>query len=141
MPSCIAFSIEVSDRLDLEFCVSSGQVFRWQQLEDDSWLGIDGNTWFRVRQSEVSLSIESNEGPETFRRLFRLDWDAVDVERDVLVRAPELQPYMSSLKGLRLMRPSDPVETFFSFLCTPNNNIKRITQMGRSSFFCPVCQK
>ena len=27
------------------------------------------------------------------------------------------------------MRPSDPVETFFSFLCTPNNNLPRIVKM------------
>lgn len=28
-----------------------------------------------------------------------------------------------------MLQPSDPTETFFSFLCTANNNLKRITSM------------
>jgi N-glycosylase/DNA lyase len=92
-------------------------------------VGPDGDNWFKVSQTDELLKIESNADLDSFIQLFRLDWNAEEVEREILAKAPELQPYMAALKGLRVTRQSDPVETFFTFLCTPNNNIKRITQM------------
>ncbi len=119
-----------TDQFDLERCVSSGQVFRWTQTADAGWLGIDGAQWYRVSSSETgTLKVETNGTEEDFRRLFRLDWKADEIRRAILLRGAELEPYLGSLAGLRLMAPSDPVETFFSFLCTPNNNIARITTM------------
>lgn len=76
--------------------------------------------------------VETNGTQEDFERLFRLDWDMDAIRAEVLRRGPEVEPYLGSLEGLRLMRPSDPVETFFSFLCTPNNNIPRIVTMVAS---------
>ena len=78
---------------------------------------------------EVTHRVETNGTREAFERLFRLDWDMDLVRAEVLRRGPEVEPYLGSLEGLRLMRPSDPVETFFSFLCTPNNNLPRIVTM------------
>lgn len=144
--------------MDLQFCATSGQVFRFQPLPDGSWLGVDGSRWYRVtltdsppvaeeKKSLDSLryvaenrrplalrafdrfEVESNGEPADFESLFRLDWDADWVEAEILRRAPEMEPYLGTLTGLRLLRPSSAVETFFCFLCTPNNNIKRITQM------------
>ena len=77
----------------------------------------------------VTYSVESNGTEADFRDLFRLDWDAQTVQDEILRRGPEIAPYLGALGGLRLMRPSDPVETFFSFLCTPNNNLPRIMTM------------
>ena len=77
----------------------------------------------------VTHHVETNGDEEDFRSLFRLDWDADAVRAEILRRGPEVAPYLGSLEGLRLMRPSDPVETFFSFLCTPNNNLPRIVTM------------
>ncbi len=114
----------------MDFCISSGQVFRWQKIEEQRWIGADGDSWFDVRRTNSSrLSVTSNAGSEIFESLFRLDWKSRDIEVNILKRAPELQPYIAALPGHRLMRPSDPIETFFCFLCTSNNNIKRITQM------------
>ena len=73
--------------------------------------------------------VQTNATEEDFRRLFRLEWDADLVRAEILRRGPEVAPYLGSLEGLRLMRPSDPVESFFSFLCTPNNNLPRIVKM------------
>ena len=126
-----SFEIETPrDHLDLEFCLTSGQVFRWRKLDDSSWVGVDGDHWYRVVVTDDRLDVQSNAEQSDFESLFRLDWNAEDVDREITRKAPELAPYLAALKGHRLMRPSDPVETFFSFLCTPNNNIKRITQMA-----------
>ncbi len=42
-----------------------------------------------------------------------------------------MAPYLLNFEGLRVLRSDCPYETFFSFLCTPNNNIIRIKQMVR----------
>lgn len=83
----------------------------------------------RRTYDDVAYRVETNGTEADFRRLFRLDWDAGRVRAEILRRGPEVEPYLGALEGLRLMRPSDPVETFFSFLCTPNNNLPRIVTM------------
>lgn len=83
----------------------------------------------RAYSPEITHHVETNGSREDFARLFRLDWNADAVRAEILRRGPEVEPYLGSLEGLRLMRPSDPVETFFSFLCTPNNNLPRIVTM------------
>jgi N-glycosylase/DNA lyase len=83
----------------------------------------------RRTYDDVTYHVEANGTEADFRNLFRLDWNADEVRAEILRRGPEVEPYLGSLEGLRLMRPSDPVETFFSFLCTPNNNLPRIVTM------------
>lgn len=143
------YVVETTTRqLDLELCVTCGQVFRWRRLDDGAIFGVDGANWYRivgaptrivrdalrpeagvVRDDPVRLEVESSAPVESFSRLFRLDWDNEILEAEVLRSAPEMAPYLRALSGLRLLRPSDPVEIFYSFLCTPNNNLARITKM------------
>ncbi len=127
------FSVDLRlGQLSLPLCVVAGQVFRWQQLGEGNWVGVDGSHWYRIREGGLRLNVESNAGPDEFSELFRLDWDEREINAKLLEIDSDLEPYMSSLRGLRLMRPSDPVETFFCFLCTPNNNVTRITGMVRT---------
>ena len=83
-------------------------------------------------EETVTYAVETNGTEKDFRNLFRLDWDAEAVQDEILRRGPEIAPYLGALGGLRLMRPSDPVETFFSFLCSPNNNLPRIMTMVKA---------
>lgn len=111
---------------DLERCVRSGQVFRWTQREPGVWFGLDGGDWYLVGRQVV---LETNTPVGAFEQYFRLDIDATQLEREVIERGPELEPYVEGLRGLRLLQPSDAVESFFGFLCTANNNLARILPM------------
>jgi N-glycosylase/DNA lyase len=113
------------DQLDLDLCLFSGQVFRWRKA-GDVYEGMDGPHRYRI---DAHGQVCATADEEEFRRLFNLDCDLADVNTKLIQAAPELGSAITSLPGLRLMQPSDPTETFFCFLCTANNNLKRITSM------------
>lgn len=120
-------------QLDLPMCVSTGQVFRWFPT-DSGWVGMDGANFYRVTWAEsagnmLAYEIESTGTVEDFKSLFRLDCDLDTIRDEILHACPALTENVNTLTGLRLMRPSDRVEAFVSFLCTPNNNLARITRM------------
>ena len=100
-------------------------------------MGIDGRYWYRLRLEEPTesqsqyVSVESNGSEQDFRSFLRLDWDAKEIGNRIVQMGPELAPYVTQFEGLRVLRSNCPYETFFSFLCTPNNNILRIKQMVR----------
>ncbi len=121
-----------SGELDLRQCVSCGQVFLWNEVAPDVWLGVDGAAWFRVESRTDGLFVESNVPESWFRRLFSLDTDQAAHEAAIRAAAPELEPYIARFPGLRLMRPTCPVETLCCFLCTPNNHLRRIMPMARA---------
>lgn len=91
-------------------------------------MGVDGDVWIDAESTPTELRIESNADATTVRRLFRLDYSMPDVESQILRAGPELKPFVEGVPGLRIMR-CDPVETIFTFLCTPNNHLIRIGRM------------
>lgn len=119
--------------LALEECVTCGQVFLWRRLPSGRWLGVDGDAWLLVEVHQDRLVVTGDAGdedPDTrLRRLFRLDEDLDRLREDILEHGPELAPYLGRWPGLRMARPSCPVETTFCFLCTSNNNLTRIGGM------------
>ena len=115
--------------MDLHRIATSGQMFRWQKSET-GWLVQDGDHWYRITESEpLVFSVTSNVGIESLQKMFRLEQDHGLKLRRIVALGSELEPYFESMKGLRIMRPSSRVETLFSFLCTSNNHVSRITGM------------
>lgn len=120
MPTSFTLSYP-AEEFNLPRCVKSGQVFRWRDLGDGSWLGVDGGAWFHVHapqspegpalsgpSTDQQYRIESNESEDCFGSLFQLDKNSKEIAQKVLKRGPELRPYMHSLQGLRITRQSDP---------------------------------
>ena len=66
---------------------------------------------------------------ELFFRLFRMETDLKAVQQELVRRDPRWAEWVDALPGLRLMRWLSAEECLFSFLCTPANNIPRITGM------------
>lgn len=120
-------------QLNLPLCVATGQVFRWFPTEF-GWEGVDGEHYYNVTWSDTEegvrqFEVSSTGTAEDFKSLFRLDCDIDVIRAEILEACPALAANVKALVGLRLMRPSDAVESFVSFLCTPNNNLSRITRM------------
>lgn len=93
---------------------------------------VDGACWYCISiQENGTLEVESNFPADQFRALFRLETSGEETEAEILTKGPELKPYASELRGLRLLKPTDAEEVFFHFLCSANNHISRIGQMIR----------
>ncbi|BCW94721.1 MAG: DNA glycosylase [Fimbriimonadales bacterium] len=117
--------------LDLPLCVGSGQVFRWRQ-EGARWLGYADTHLLIVEPTGNRWRIESptaEQPAELFFRLFRMEADLKSVQNEIIRRDPRWAEWIDALPGLRLMRWLSAEECLFSFLCTPANNIPRITGM------------
>ncbi len=118
--------------LNLPLCVQSGQVFRWRPLDNDAWLGVAGNQILLVRPAGTRWCLHAPETQNpiaTFIHLFRLEIDLKQIQARLVRCHPLWGEWVDALPGLRLMRWLDAEECLFSFLCTPANNIPRITGM------------
>jgi len=142
--------------LNLSITLKSGQTFGWVENQHGEFLGVISSCIvvrlrqclddvFRVELDE-SLLKEQNIDVETvcesLADYFSARFDLVKLwqnweERDLRFRAVSKRFY-----ALRILR-QDPVECFFSFICSSNNNIARITLMLTSlrSRFGALIQK
>jgi N-glycosylase/DNA lyase len=129
------FDFEVDGRgIDFGLCVSTGQVFRWREIESGIWEGVIGGGWWRVsvqptQFSDTLLKVQSNQKPDDFVRVFGVDRGEGEWFAGVLEGDPGLEEAVRECAGLRLIEQSDPVEVLFSFICSANNHVKRIEGM------------
>ncbi|MEI7576581.1 MAG: hypothetical protein WCK51_06795 [Armatimonadota bacterium] len=123
------FQITVTDgRLDLDRIARSGQMFRWLP-NGDGWAIYDGDHVHLVEQVDEVLHVRSNQDHKVFKGLMRFDEDHGRKLEDIVRLGPELEPSLKNLVGMRMMRPVCARETLFSFLCSANNHLSRITSM------------
>ncbi|MCS7209536.1 MAG: hypothetical protein NZ874_08190 [Fimbriimonadales bacterium] len=116
---------------DLPLCVRSGQAFRWRQ-NGAQWIGLADAEVLKVepRGSRWIVQSPTSETPfQLLTRLFRLEVDLKKVQTELIRRDPRWAEWIEAMPGLRLMRWLSAEECLFSFLCTPANNIPRITGM------------
>eukprot|EP00736_Rhodelphis_marinus_P014380 Rmarinus@m.14693 len=121
--------------LRLDVTLTTGQSFRWFKVVDNEWEGTIRSHVFRLQQTEDAIryrtltSASPREAEDLLSDYFHLrtvsleklfsHWSARDT------RLREIAPFFH---GARMLR-QDPVECLFSFICSANNNIKRITKM------------
>ncbi len=124
-----SYQVQITDGpLDLARIATSGQMFRWVKSEG-GWRVHDGDAVYDLTHEESKLSVASNRAEPEFRSLFRLDQNHENLRDEIARLGPELEPALTRLSGLRMMRPACAREVLFSFLCSANNHIARITSM------------
>ncbi|XP_011732592.2 N-glycosylase/DNA lyase isoform X1 [Macaca nemestrina] len=126
--------------LRLDLVLPSGQSFRWREQSPAHWSGVLLDQVWTLTQTEEQLHCTVYRGDksqpgrptpdelEAVRKYFQLDvtlaqlyhhWGSVD---------SHFQEVAQKFQGVRLLR-QDPIECLFSFICSSNNNIARITGM------------
>ncbi|ORY01248.1 DNA glycosylase [Basidiobolus meristosporus CBS 931.73] len=111
-----------------ELCISttlnSGQTFRWRKTGEAEWIP---SSIVHTRRRE-----EGKEGKGDVEELLT-DYFQLKVDLDECYRRwnsidKNFANKSEHFLGIRILR-QDPVENLISFICTSNNNIKRISQM------------
>ncbi|XP_017357047.1 N-glycosylase/DNA lyase isoform X4 [Cebus imitator] len=129
-----------SSELRLDLVLPSGQSFRWREQSPAHWSGVLADQVWTLTQTEEQLHCTVYRGDksragrptpdelEAVCKYFQLDvtmaqlyhhWGSVD---------SHFQEVAQKFQGVRLLR-QDPIECLFSFICSSNNNIARITGM------------
>ena len=111
--------------IDLFHTLDSGQSFTWKK-QGNFFVGIANGKLVRCRQEGEGMVGEG--APKSFfDAYFRLNDDFEGIKKK-LAEDQFLSKPISSFPGLRILR-QDPWECAVSFVCSPLNNVKRITLM------------
>lgn len=121
--------------LSLPLTFPTGQTFRWRQTGPLQYTGVVGSHLISLKHlpnGDVSYCLH-NSASEADARLSIEDFLNVGISLSQLwgvfsasdSRFAELASYLA---GARVLR-QDPLECLIQFLCSSNNNIKRITKM------------
>ncbi|NXR50591.1 OGG1 lyase, partial [Hippolais icterina] len=121
--------------LRLDLVLSSGQSFRWWESSPGAWTGVLGNRVWTLRQDGDRLwytvygaKLDVAETDRILRDYFQLDVGLSALYRAWAAADPLFRKVANDFPGVRVLR-QDPVECLFSFICTSNNHISRITAM------------
>jgi N-glycosylase/DNA lyase len=138
--------------LDLELTLFGGQSFRWRYLGVVLWRGNEYREYAGVVQRSIvvlrQLILEpgpSVPGPaiwycvqggikdsctmrEVVRDYFRADIDLRPIVEHFASKDDRFRVVFQHFSGARMLR-QEPVECLFAFICSSNNNVKRITGM------------
>jgi len=123
--------------LRLEATLANGQAFNWASLGGEAggpWVGVVGAQVIMLKETEADIEFCCPSAPEQSPETLRADlsdhfqlgtplgelythWRSADARTSAVLDA---------LPGLRVLR-QEPTECLFSFICSSNNNIGRIT--------------
>ncbi|XP_076233957.1 8-oxoguanine DNA glycosylase [Calliopsis andreniformis] len=123
-----------STEINLGITLKGGQSFRWFPY-NNGYRGIfDGCIW-TLTQSDTHLSyvvqgplIDSKNYDQILTQYFRLDVSLEDLCKKWAAVDKHFKKMLSKMNGVRILN-QDAVETVFSFICSSNNNIQRISGM------------
>lgn len=134
--------------LNLNIVLACGQTFRWTKNKEEEWVGVAGKKVWILRQegdsilyksitsensADVKIKIESeqegNEKEESFLKdYFQLKISLENLYKQWNSTDTNFNSLSNSFDGVRMLR-QDPVENLFSFICSQNNHITRISSM------------
>ncbi|XP_046964005.1 N-glycosylase/DNA lyase [Vanessa cardui] len=133
--------------LQLVGTLNGGQSFRWEyNKEIDEWIGVFSKTVWKLRQDDdhlqykvigtllnkTSKTTKQSCDDEIFKNLlekyFRLNFKLSDYYKEWSEKDSLFQSACKQFYGIRMLY-QEPVENLFSFICSQNNHISRISTM------------
>ncbi|CAG9760750.1 unnamed protein product [Ceutorhynchus assimilis] len=126
------------DQLQLLGTLNGGQSFRWKQIPENQWLGIFSKKVWILKEAtdailyQVHAPNSTKTSPkkcnEELSNYLHLDVDLSEYYPKWSEKDPNFKDAAEQFYGIRILR-QDVVENIFSFICSQNNHISRITSM------------
>ncbi|MCM8782249.1 MAG: 8-oxoguanine DNA glycosylase, N-terminal domain-containing protein, partial [Candidatus Omnitrophica bacterium] len=124
-----SFSIFAFD-FDLASTLECGQVFRWDKVGSNEYLGVIGHSIVRIRQEKSRLYVESSNRcitPAFINSYFDLTLDLPYIYNTIR-KDKHIKSAIERCYGLRIIR--QPLwECVASFIISTRNNIPRIKKI------------
>lgn len=123
-----------SRELRISTVLRCGQSFRWRENEEGVWsVGYKGRVILLQQDDKnlhyASLPVDDVDIKDVIDDYFNLKTSLKDLYTDWAEKDAHFKKMtLNQLAGIRILR-QDPWETLCSFICSSNNNIKRISQM------------
>ncbi|HVU28199.1 MAG TPA: DNA glycosylase [Verrucomicrobiae bacterium] len=114
---------------DLAATLDSGQVFRWQQMEN-SWIGVVGENQVRLTQTENGILAQTVAPQKNWDWLREFLQTEIELET-ILKSFPDDEPMNRAVvacRGLRILR-QEPWECLASFILSSTKQIVQIRQI------------
>lgn len=137
MWNCLSCS---KKELNLQVVLDCGQSFRWKKSDfsGDTWIGVlTGKIWILKQTENGDImymtvnkigSSNSEDDEKTLIDYFQLKVSVAELYEKWKDNDSNFKNLPLKFIGIRILR-QDPVENLFSFICSQNNNIARITQL------------
>ena len=126
-------------QLHPELTLIMGQCFAWQRLTKDKdlpmWVAVLEGCPVVIKQDKArdttlfaNLLSDSVKQKDEMQDYFQLQYDLEGLYTTWSAGCPRMSTVCNALHGVRVLR-QEPWECLISFICSSNNNIKRITLM------------
>ncbi|CAD5122019.1 DgyrCDS10473 [Dimorphilus gyrociliatus] len=126
------------NELNLRYSLTNGQAFRWRSNPEKSkWTGVIGKLVFSLQQDDIGNLLYTVHNPDNLdikdsdqilEDYFQLKTSLTELYKEWSEMDEVIAKVIPKYPGVRTLR-IDPVENLFTFICSSNNNIGRITQM------------
>lgn len=116
------------NNLDLDNTICCGQIFRYEKLEDDSYIVILKDRVVKLKYIDNKLYIDSNNMDNienVIREYLDLDRDYISIIENIKECDDVLDKYLDKSIGLKMIK-QDPIECIVSYIISQNNSVRNI---------------
>lgn len=116
------------NNLDLNNTICCGQIFRYEKLEDDSYIVILKDRVVKLKYIDNKLYIDSNNMDNienVIREYLDLDRDYISIIENIKECDDVLGKYLDKSIGLKMIK-QDPIECIVSYIISQNNSVRNI---------------
>ncbi|MBR5485867.1 MAG: DNA-3-methyladenine glycosylase 2 family protein [Oscillospiraceae bacterium] len=113
--------------LDLKDTLDCGQAFRWREVDENTFEGMAGNRYLKIKQSENGYCFFDTTEEDFLGfwcEYFDMQTDYKEICRR-LIKDPVMEKAACYAPGIRVLR-QDGWEALISFIISQNNNVSRI---------------
>lgn len=115
---------------NLKYTLECGQCFRWECIEDNTYIGVIEDRVIKIKQQGNKLLIWSSlttNLEQAVSKYFDLNKDYSFLEKEIAKIDKNVEESLKYSSGIRIL--NQPLfETIISYIISANNNIKRISR-------------